>query len=412
MLYWSKGFSVSCYLNSNDYPDRYGRFDVLVGAGVLQSVTGDSVGGWGQLERFRAGCPDWLMGHLAYELKEHFYGAGPSLPDETDFPALFFFQPEILLILKGHELQVGLPEASVSGSAESVLRDIGQARPPEAASPHTPATWQNRMAKEEYLHAVEVLQGHLLRGDAYEVNFCRESFLQGREIDPHTLFDRLNLLSPAPFSALYRLGDRFLISSSPERFLQKAGAVIISQPMKGTIRRGGTPREDELLKHRLWSSAKEQSENVMAVDLVRNDLSRTAVPGSVKVEELFGIQSFPQVHQLVTTVSALAAPASTPEQILAHAFPMGSMTGAPKHRVLQLIDRFERTRRGLYSGALGYFTPGGDFDFNVVIRSILYHAQKKHLSIQTGSGITVYSHPEQEWEECVLKAEALQRAVG
>jgi para-aminobenzoate synthetase component 1 len=390
---------------------------MLAGAGALGRVSAAPRDGWDALERFRASCGDWIMGHLSFEMKESQYGKGTVLPGEIGFPALHFFRPETVVLLRNGVLEIGVVHRGSSDGgrplAEAVYREILAVPVPDtAARPAPPGLcWEAGPEKEDYLGAVTAIQQHLARGDAYEVNFCMRQILTGRSVDPMKLFKRLGELSPAPFSALYRLGDRFLVSASPERFLLKEGQRLLSQPMKGTIRRGSTPDQDAELRHRLETSPKERSENVMAVDLVRNDLARTAQPGTVQVTELCGVYTFPQVHQLVSTVRALARTGVTAEKVLEAAFPMASMTGAPKHRVLELIDRYEGAARGIYSGALGYFTPEGDFDFNVVIRSVSCDRQGKKISVQTGSGITVYSDPESEWEECLLKGRALKQAV-
>jgi len=417
MLHWSSKFAHCCFFDSHGYPDPDGRFEVLAGAGALRGVSAAPGEGWEMLERFRVSCRDWIMGHLSFEMKESQYGKGTARPEDIGFPALHFFQPETVLLLRDGVLEIGVVHPAGGGRprAEAVYQEILGIPLPDTA-PRSGAVppgllWNPRPGKEDYLAAVTAIQQHLARGDAYEVNFCMRQILTGHAVDAVQLFTRLGELSPAPFSALYRLRDRFLASASPERFLMKEGQRLLSQPMKGTIRRGNSPGEDAGLRHRLETSPKERSENVMAVDLVRNDLARTAQPGSVEVTELCGVYTFPQVHQLVSTVRALARTDVTAEQVLAAAFPMGSMTGAPKHRVLELIDRYEGAARGIYSGALGYFTPQGDFDFNVVIRSVSCDSREKKISVQTGSGITVYSDPEAEWEECLLKGHALKQAV-
>ena len=150
----------------------------------------------------------------------------------------------------------------------------------------------------------------------------------------------------------------------------------------------------------------------MIVDLVRNDLTRICKEGSVRVDELFGVYTFPQVHQMVSTISGVIKEDVSFPQIIDAAFPMGSMTGAPKHRVMQLINEFEPSARGIFSGSVGYINPDGDFDLAVVIRSIMYNQSTQHLSYQVGSGITFYSDAEAEWEECLLKAEAIRKVLA
>jgi para-aminobenzoate synthetase component 1 len=212
----------------------------------------------------------------------------------------------------------------------------------------------------------------------------------------------------APFSAMFNWGDKYLMSASPERFLKKKGNKIISQPMKGTAPRSANPAEDSEYRERLRTSEKDRAENVMIVDLVRNDLARSCKPGSVQVDELFGIYTFPQVHQMVSVVSGELQNDMHPVDVIKHAFPMGSMTGAPKVMAMRLIEEMEESRRGMYAGSIGYFTPDMDFDFNVVIRSILYNDTTKYISIHSGGAIVFDSDPEEEYKECLIKVKGLR----
>ncbi|RYD93146.1 MAG: anthranilate synthase component I family protein, partial [Sphingobacteriales bacterium] len=269
---------------------------------------------------------------------------------------------------------------------------------------------QPRLQRAVYLETIRVLLAHIHRGDCYELNFCQEFGATPAAFDPWAVYKRLSALSPTPFGAFYRIRDRYLLSASPERFLRKEGAQLIAQPIKGTARRLADPDADAALRDGLRASEKERAENVMVVDLMRNDLSRVCVPGSVHVPELFGLYTFPQVHQMISTVAGTVEPGKGLAAILEATFPMGSMTGAPKQRVLELIRQYEPTPRGLFSGSVGYWHKG-DFDFNVVIRSLLYNATAPYLSYQVGSGITAYCTPEAEWEECMLKASAIEKAL-
>jgi para-aminobenzoate synthetase component 1 len=240
-----------------------------------------------------------------------------------------------------------------------------------------------------------------------------EFFAADAVIDPLQVYQSLTNISPNPFSAFYKRENSYLLCASPERYLYKKGRHILSQPIKGTVKRDQTDTaEDEILKQQLYKSKKDRSENVMVVDLVRNDLGRVCKEGTVQVDELFGIYSFPQVHQMVSTVSGELKEGITFTDIIRATFPMGSMTGAPKRRVMQLIDEYEQCRRGIFSGAVGYIAPNGDFDLNVVIRSILYNSAAQYLSYLVGSGITFYSDAAKEYEECLLKAEAMRRVLG
>jgi para-aminobenzoate synthetase component 1 len=412
MLNWGNRFNICCFLDNNEYRLAGQSAEALLAADAVEVLQCSAGHAFEQLREFHSTRPGWLFGHFAYDLKNETERLRSEHPDHIGFPDLYFFQPRYLLRLQQQELTISgddLTEKEANDILAECLR--------EPVTTATAVTWEpfplrSPISREYYLQAVKALQEHIRKGDCYEVNFCREQFAQVDIPNPLLLFRRLNALSPAPFAAYYKTGDKYLACSSPERFLQKKGDQLVSQPIKGTARRSADPAQDALLREALLQSAKEQSENVMIVDLVRNDLSRTAVQGSVKVEELFGIYAFPQVHHMISTVTATLDERFHFTDAIRYAFPMGSMTGAPKVRVLQLIEQYERSRRGLFSGAIGYITPDGDFDFNVVIRSILYNATTKFVSFQTGSAITFYSDPEKEWEECLLKAKALETALG
>ena len=271
---------------------------------------------------------------------------------------------------------------------------------------------QSRISKEEYLSKVSEMLEHIHRGDIYEANFCQEYFAENRAIDPAKVFLDLNEISSPPFASFLKLEDYYLLSASPERYIKKEGNKVISQPIKGTASRAEDAEDDNKIIEMLSKDPKELSENVMIVDLVRNDISRVANKGSVQVDELCKVYSFKQVHQLISTISAELELGCTPVEVLQATFPMGSMTGAPKISAMKIIEDLEESKRGLYSGAVGYFTPEGDFDFNVVIRSILYNASSKYVSFSVGGAITSRSIPEQEYEECQLKAKAMLEALG
>jgi para-aminobenzoate synthetase component 1 len=266
---------------------------------------------------------------------------------------------------------------------------------------------QQRISKESYIEKVSKMLEHIHHGDIYEANFCMEFYSEHAQINPLEIYQKLNKISEPPFAVYFKNSHNFLMSASPERYLKKEGTKVISQPIKGTSRRNLDPILDEQSKMDLENNPKERAENIMIVDLVRNDLSRTATKGSVEVEELCKIYTFKQVHQMISTVVSQVEITTSPVEILKTTFPMGSMTGAPKISAMQIIEKLEETKRGLYSGAVGYFTPEGDFDLNVVIRSVLYNAENQYLSFSVGSAITSEATPEGEYEECLLKAKAM-----
>lgn len=403
VLNWLRPFSTFCLLDSQQYSKAPHFNDCIVAAGVQHEIHGTSIG---EADALFQKVP-WLFGHLAYELNHSLHGLISQKEDPIGFAPFYFFVPKIVLELKADRLII---HAEKPAEVFTQISATPPALPPTFAG--AALNVQPALSKEEYLQKVQALQQHIRRGDCYEVNFCQAFFAPAAQYDPFAVYQKLTAISPNPFSAFYRQQEKFLICASPERFLAKKENRFISQPIKGTMPRNlADAAEDAQLKERLRQSPKEQSENVMVVDLVRNDLAQICQPGSVRVEELFGIYSFPQVHQMISTISGEAKADVLFSQLLEATFPMGSMTGAPKRQVMHLIDTYEPTARGLFSGAVGYKSPTGDFDFNVVIRSILYNQARQLLSYQVGSGITFYSDAEQEWEECLLKASAIKKVL-
>ncbi|MEC7262982.1 MAG: anthranilate synthase component I family protein, partial [Bacteroidota bacterium] len=274
-----------------------------------------------------------------------------------------------------------------------------------------PVKIKMRIHKDTYFEKANSFLQHIHRGDIYEANFCQEFYAENSTIDPIAVYQKLNAISEPPFAVFMKLQERYLMCASPERYLKKMGQMVISQPIKGTAPRGKTKSEDLKFKTDLEHDEKEKAENIMIVDLVRNDLSKSALQGSVKVEELCKVHSYKQVHQMISTIISTVSKEKNPIELIKETFPMGSMTGAPKLSAMQIIENLEETKRGLYSGAVGYFDPNGDFDFNVVIRSILYNEANKYVSFSVGSAITSKSDPEKEYRECLLKAKAMRKVL-
>ncbi len=400
VLNYAKKFSTFCFLDNHQYQLAHHSVECLLALGVKRSVKANAGSALSQLNEFMNEKNSWLFGHLAYDLKNEIEELKSSHPDGIAFPDLYFFEPEILIKFDLHSMEI---EAEDPHAVWNTINAIQE----EETLPASPSQIEQRFSREEYIMVIERLKQHILRGDCYEINFCQEFFGEIK-IDPVQVYQKLASLSPNPFSAFYRVSDQWLICASPERFLRRKGRELLSQPIKGTSRRITTDaKEDQLSREFLENSEKDRSENVMVVDLVRNDLGKVCEEASVKVDELFGIYSFPQVHQMISTVSGTLKDKLPFTEIIRACFPMGSMTGAPKKKVMELIEKYERTRRGIFSGAVGYIDPNGDFDLNVVIRSIMYNAATNYVSIQAGSGITFYSDPEQEWEECMMKVEAI-----
>jgi len=409
VLTWVNQFSTCCFLDNHQYQLNHHRYECVAGAGAEDCISLNSGSALSGLNRFQEKHQDWSFGHLSYDLKNEIEALGSIHPDNTGFPDLFFFVPETILLLKNDELCISAADKT---NADRIFDAIKSISVLNDASPGA-VVFQSRITKEEYIDAIERLRSHILRGDCYEINFCQEFFAENVELNPLAVYRSLSNISPSPFAAFYKIDYRYLFCASPERYLKKQGNTIISQPIKGTAKRNPlSAGTDAVNREDLYNSAKDRAENVMVVDLVRNDLSKICQEGSVQVEELFGIYSFPQVHQMISTVSGTLQSGISFADIIANTFPMGSMTGAPKKKVMQLIDKYEVMRRGLFSGAVGYVAPGGDFDFNVVIRSILYNSRTRYVSYSVGSGITYYSNAEEEYEECLLKAAAIRNVFA
>jgi para-aminobenzoate synthetase component 1 len=366
-------------------------------------------GAFDKLKQFQSEVQDWMIGYLSYDLKNDVEQLESSNEDKLDFPVLHFYVPQLLIevhkeFTKVESLinfpQERIDEMMLNAQSSYKLNSTGEVD-----------ILFHGLNEEEYLMHFSKLAEHIQKGDIYEVNFCLQFYREEIQIDPLATYLRLNEQTKAPFSVFYRNDQHYILCGSPERFLKKEGNRILSQPIKGTIRRGGNEEEDALLKEQLRNDPKEQGENVMIVDLVRNDLSRIANKGSVVVDELFGVHSFKSVHQLISSITCTVDESKHPVDIIRAAFPMGSMTGAPKIRALQIIEENENFKRGVYSGAFGYINPSGDFDFNVVIRSILYNERKKVLSFPVGGAITALANGPDEYHECILKAKAMKKAL-
>lgn len=408
MLNWGNRFNICVFLDNHQYQLQGHSYECLAGFGSIASVKANAGTALNELQRFLDAQNDWCFGHLGYNLKNETAQLTSAHTSAIGFPDLFFFVPEYVLQLNEQELKIG----SFANDHAEVMQQILNTLVPDDKK-QSPIAIKERVSKAAYITAIEKIQQHILRGDCYELNFCMEFFAEDVLMDAVKVYQVLTELSPNPFAAFYKVENSYLLCASPERFLRKKGTVLLSQPIKGTVRRElNNSTADEALKEELYLSAKDRSENVMVVDLVRNDLSRVCKEGTVQVDELFGIYSFPQVHQMISSVSGTVNEALNFTDIIRATFPMGSMTGAPKLKVMQLIDVFEQTDRGIFSGAVGYIAPNGDFDFNVVIRSILYNNSSKYLSYFAGSGITYYSEAEKEYEECLLKGKVIKNILS
>ncbi len=404
LLLWSNQFREVAFLDSNEYHQTYSSYDCMLAIDALTSIKTDFEKAFEDLHQYQSQTKDWLFGYLSYDLKNDVEELQSNNYDGLDFPDLYFFQPKKLFLLKENQLEIQYLNMC-DDEMEEDFNEINQCSVLNVKCSEIQI--EQRISKESYLDKANKILDHIQRGDIYEANFCMEFYAENTAIEPIEVYQKLNAISEPPFAVYFKNNNWYLLSASPERYLKKEDSKVISQPIKGTAKRFDDLDLDEKSKFELSENPKERSENIMIVDLVRNDLSHTATKGSVAVEELCGIYSFKQVHQMISTVVSNVEHTTSPIEILRTTFPMGSMTGAPKISAMNIIENLEETKRGLYSGAVGYFTPNGDFDFNVVIRSILYNSKNKYVSFSVGSAITSLSEIEKEYEECLLKAKAM-----
>jgi para-aminobenzoate synthetase component 1 len=410
LLQWSQQFREIVFLDSNTNPSTYSSYDCMLAVDAFTSIQTDYSNAFEALDIYQKTTKDWLFGYLSYDLKNDTERLTSKNKDGLHFPDLFFFQPKKLIFIKDNQLEFHYLNLC-NDEMESDFQEIIHL---ELATEYVRVKTiiQQQISKTEYLHKVDKMLEYIHHGIIYEANFCMEFFAEETVLNPLMTFEALNVISKAPFATFFKNNTQFAMSASPERYLKKMGEKCISQPIKGTSRRFENKDEDKLSKINLANDPKERSENIMIVDLVRNDLSKTAQKGTVTVEEICEIYSFIQVHQMISTVTSQISPEFSPVDVLKTTFPMGSMTGAPKISSMQKIEELEETKRGLYSGAIGYFTPENDFDFNVVIRSIIYNEAEKYVSFSVGSAITSKSEPEKEYEECLLKARAMRLVLN
>ena len=407
LLIWSQQFDDVVWLDSNHNKGKYGSYDAILAVDALTSIQTDYSNGFEKLKEYQSNVKDWIFGYLTYDLKNDLEWLQSNNHDGLQFPDLYFFQPKKLFFIKGNTVKIKYLNA-VHDVLEEDLLAIEKSNVHYVKQESNPVKIKLRIHKDEYFKKLDLMLAHIFRGDIYEANFCQEFYAEDALINPLETYTKLNAISKTPFATFLKLNDKYLLSASPERYIKKKGKKIISQPIKGTAKRSANHNEDQALKYELKHDDKERSENIMIVDLVRNDLSKTAKKGSVKVKSLCKVHTFKQVHQMISTVVSKIKKGVHPVDVIQTTFPMGSMTGAPKISAMKIIEDLEETKRGLYSGAVGYFSPKGNFDFNVVIRSILYNATKKYLSYSVGGAITAKSDPLKEYEECLLKAKAMR----
>ncbi|WP_378176512.1 aminodeoxychorismate synthase component I [Aquimarina sp. SS2-1] len=414
ILQWAQQFEDVMWLDSNEYAQQYTSYDAVLAVDAFTSIKTDFSSSFDKLKEYQEQTADWIFGYISYDLKNDTEKLVSQNLDNLGFSDLYFFQPKKIFLLKDNRVEVQylrMIDDEMEEDFQSIQTFPSSIKIFDEDTSCGKVKISLRITKDVYKQKIEQMLAHIHRGDIYEANFCQEFFAENSCIAPLKTYHHLNQISKPPFAAFFKNHQQYLLSASPERYLRKEGNKIISQPIKGTAKRAEYVDDDRELIIALEQDSKERSENVMIVDLVRNDLSKTAIMGSVKVEELCRVYTFQQVHQMISTVVSEIDPETSPVDVIRTTFPMGSMTGAPKISAMQIIEDLEVSKRGLYSGAVGYFSPEGDFDFNVVIRSILYNETKQYISYTVGGAITAKSDPDKEYEECLIKAKAMREVL-
>ncbi len=411
LLSWAQQFEEVVWLDSNSYLNKTaGEYEAVLAVDAFTLLKTDTADAFEKLKEYQNLSKDWLFGYLTYDLKNDVEKLTSTNSDELNFPDLFFFQPKKIIRLIGSTIYFDYLNV-VSDEIDADFNALTNEAIFEETATFKKAKIELKITKDTYKEKVGQIKKHIAKGDIYEANFCQEFFAKNTTINPLSTYKALNAISKPPMASFLKADNLYALCASPERYLKKKGNLITSQPIKGTAKRANSIKEDEILAQNLGSNLKERSENIMIVDLVRNDLSKTALKGSVKVHELCKVYAFEQVHQMISTITSKVSNSTSPVDVLKSTFPMGSMTGAPKISAMKIIENLEATKRGLYSGSIGYFTPEGDFDFNVVIRSILYNEEKKYISLSVGGAITNKSDINSEYEECLLKVKALRKVL-
>jgi para-aminobenzoate synthetase component 1 len=391
LIYWTdQNYANFAYLHGKDYGYPAGNFPhrLLGGNNLLEEEqvwSGNSAGA--------------KVGVISYDFKNRIEELNSTNSPVLALPDLCFFEAEFDLVFDTNGISSNIPLES------EFWQKIDQIDLNEKSQKSLQI--KNQLSQYEYFTAFEEIKNQIRKGNTYELNFCQSFSAEFEHWNPILAYFELEKISPMSFSYLFKSGKKWIVSASPERYIKKVGARLIAQPIKGTVQRGESKQNDLENKKKLFESEKEQAENLMITDLMRNDLAKIAETGSVKVDELFGVYALPKVFQMISTVSAQSTDKASFKNIIEATFPMGSMTGAPKIRTMEIIDSLENFKRGWFAGAFGVVETDGDFDFSVIIRSIIADLEVKKLYFGVGSAVTIDANPDQEYQECLLKAGAI-----
>lgn len=442
--------TYSCFLDSGMDPQRLGRYS-FIGTDpfvVMRSYGKDIELSWKHSRRLEQGNPfnvlDRLLnlysldpapspvpflggaiGYLSYDLCHFIERLPATAKDDLEFPESYFAFYDTILAFdnlenKTYIVSTGFPELQENERVKRARERLEEmkhrlAAPPASATEsnapakeNSEAVLKSNFTHEDYITAVQKARDYIIAGDIFQVNLSQR-FETGLTVPPYELYQRLRQINPAPFAAYLNFNEITVISASPERFLRVAGDEVETRPIKGTKPRGKDPEQDAILAQELLASIKDKAENVMIVDLERNDLGRVCQYGSVKVTELAILETFPTVFHLTSTVVGKLRPDINRIDLLNASFPGGSITGAPKVRAMEIIDELEPTRRSVYTGAIGYLSFSEHLDLNIVIRTFLIKGNKVYF--QLGGAIVYDSDPQSEYEETLHKGKALIQAL-
>ena len=406
-ILWSKQFTEVVALDSNDHSIPYNSLNKIIACDAITSIqTNDYI----QIKEYQSHLRDWCFGFITYDVKNEIFNITSNNPTSLNFPEIVFFQPKRIITIKDNTVEFSyliMCDDEISTDFQEINDSIL-----ELSFAAEPINLVGRVSEERYTNNFNKAIDYIKRGDTYELNYCIEFYNENAKLKPEVFYNHLNQTTKSSFSAFVSWQGLYAMCASPERYIKKIKDKLVSQPIKGTAKRGKTKEEDLKIINDLKNNPKERAENVMIVDLVRNDLSTIATKNSVQVEELCEIYSFSHVHQMISTISCHVDQTLSPIDILYQTFPMGSMTGVPKKRTLEIIDEIEDHKRELYSGTIGYISPNQEFDFNVVIRTLLYNSNNNYASLSVGSAVTFKANAEDEYNECLLKSMAIRNLLA
>lgn len=413
LLQWADSFEQVVWLDSNAYPNNDNKYEAVLAVDADRIFQTDSKEGLNELKEYRKSNKDWLFGYLSFDAGRTINSTKENnrASDSLQFSKLSFFHPKKVFLLKEGSVEIHY-SSDIENEIETDWKVIRELAVEEIPLVFPDLKINARLSKQEYFDKFQKIQAYIEQGEISEINFCQEFYASATLENPLAVYQHLNEISKPPFAAYLRMNDKYVLCASPERYLSNTNGKLKTQPIKGTAKRKENVEEDELARKALEEDRKEILENTITTEMIVEELQAIAKKGSVQITELCKTYTFKQVHQLISTIVCDLKPELHPVDAISGTYPMGSMTGIPKENSLAIIEELENFNRSLYSGSIGYFTPKDDFDFNVVIRSILYNAKNKYVSFSAGGAITALANPESEYKECLVKVKAMEEVLG